>query len=141
MYASSYPPPGFPSAESPRPCFHVPHAQKLLQQGKTSKQGLDRYFDSNGNMILKEVRKGEKFDGHSVIFTTAGLAKEKIVRMYFDKDLFEKAFQSLKGVTKLRPFRHWLYNRVIAHVFICYLSYLLLTLMRIKLEGMDITAP
>ncbi len=92
-------------------------------------------------MILREVHKAEKFDGYSVIFTTAGLAKEQIVKIYFDKDLVEKAFQSLKGVTKLRPVRHWLYNRVIAHVFICYLSYLLLTLMRIKLEGMDITAP
>ena len=44
-------------------------------------------------------------------------------------------------MTKLRPIRHWLYNRVIAHVFICYLSYLLLTLLRIKLEAIDITAP
>jgi len=92
-------------------------------------------------VILREVHKAEKFDGYSVIFTTASLAKEQIVKIYFDKDLVEKAFQSLKGVTKLRPIRHWLYNRVIAHVFICYLSYLLLTLMRIKLEGMDITAP
>ena len=119
----------------------IHNAQKLLQKGKTIKQGLDRYFDSEGNVILKEVRKAEKFDGYSVIFTTAGLAKEQIVKIYFDKDLVEKAFQSLKGVTKLRPVRHWLYNRVIAHVFICYLSYLLLTLMRIKLEGMDITTP
>jgi transposase len=96
----------------------IHNAQKLLQQGKTIKQGLDRYFDPNGNVLLREVRKAEKFDGYSVIFTTAGLAKEQIVKMYFDKDLVEKAFQSLKGVTKLRPIRHWLYNRVIAHVFI-----------------------
>jgi transposase len=119
----------------------IHNAQKLLQQGKRIKEGLDRYFDSEGNVILKEVRKAEEFDGYSVIFTTATLAKEQIVGMYFDKDLVEKAFQSLKGVTKLRPIRHWLYNRVIAHVFICYLSYLLLTLMRIKLGGMNITAP
>jgi len=119
----------------------IHNAQRLLQQGKMIKQGLDRYFDSNSNVILKEVNKAEKYDGYSVIFTTAGLAKDQIVKMYFDKDLVEKAFQSLKGVTKLRPIRHWLYNRVTAHVFICYLSYLLLTLMQIKLEELDITAP
>jgi len=119
----------------------INNAQRLLQQGKTIKQGLDRYFDSSGNLILKELREAEKYDGYSVIFTTAaGLAKDQIVKMYFDKDLVEKAFQSLKGITKLRPIRHWLYNRVIAHVFICYLSYLLLTLMQIKLEELNITA-
>jgi len=119
----------------------IHNAEKLLRQGKGIKQGLERFLDAEGGVILKEVRKAEKFDGYSVIFTTSGLAKEEIVRTYFDKDLVEKAFQSLKGVTRLRPIRHWLYNRVIAHVFICYLSYLLLTLMRIKLEGLEISAP
>ncbi len=46
----------------------------------------------------------------------------------------KKAFQSLKGIVKLRPIRHWLYNRVNAHVFICYLSYLLLSLLKLKLK-------
>ena len=119
----------------------ISYAQELLQQGKTIKQGLDRFFDSSGNLIIKELRAAENYDGYSLIFTTARLAKDQIVKMYFDKDLVEKAFQSLKGVTKLRPIRHWLYNRVTAHVFICYLSYLLLTLMQIKLEELRITAP
>jgi len=48
--------------------------------------------------------------------------------------LVEKAFQSLKGVIKIQPIRHWLYNRVIAHVFVCYLAYLLLTLLKVKLH-------
>jgi transposase len=51
----------------------------------------------------------------------------------------EKAFQSLKGIIKLRPVRHWLYNRVTAHVFICYLSYLLLSLLRLRLKKMQIS--
>jgi transposase len=119
----------------------INNAQKLLQQGKTIKHGLEKYFDSKGNVILKEVQKAEEFDGYSVIFTTVNLAKEQVVKMYFEKDLVEKAFQSLKGVTRLRPIRHWLYNRVIAHVFVCYLSYLILTLMQIKLTGLSISAP
>jgi transposase len=76
---------------------------------------------------------------HSAIFTTAQLSKENIVKMYFDKDLVEKAFQNLKGVINLRPIRHWLYNRVVAHVFVCYLSYLLLSILKIKLSKIDMS--
>ena len=38
--------------------------------------------------------------------------------IFGDKDIVEKAFHSLKGVVNLQPIRHWLYNRVTAHVFI-----------------------
>ena len=60
--------------------------------------------------------------------------------MYFGKDLVEKAFRSIKGITRLQPIRHWLYNRVIGHVFICYLAYLLLSLLQYKLKPINITA-
>jgi transposase len=73
------------------------------------------------------------------IFTTATFSKEEMVRLYFDKDVVEKAFRSLKGITKLRPIRHWLYNRVIAHVFICYLSYLLLSILKMRLDKINIS--
>jgi len=63
-----------------------------------------------------------------------------MIRFYFDKDLVEKAFRTIKGVTRLRPIRHWLYNRVVAHVFICYLAYLLLSLLQYRLAKLDITA-
>jgi len=73
------------------------------------------------------------------IFTTASLSKEEMVRIYFDKDVVEKAFRNLKGITKLRPIRHWLYNRVIAHVFICYLSYLLISILKMRLAKIKIS--
>ena len=62
-----------------------------------------------------------------------------MVKLYFDKDLVEKAFQSLKGVVRLRPIRHWLYNRVVAHVFICYLAYLLLSLLKLRLKKLNLS--
>jgi len=65
--------------------------------------------------------------------------KRIMVRVYFDKDLIEKAFQSLKGVIKVQPIRHWLYNRVIAHVFICYLAYLLLSLLKLRLKKIEMS--
>ena len=67
------------------------------------------------------------------------MSPKEIVKIYFDKDLVEKAFQSLKGIVKVQPIRHWLYNRVIAHVFICYLAYLLLSLLKLRLKKIDIS--
>jgi len=62
------------------------------------------------------------------------------MRLYFqDKDNVEKAFQSLKGVVRLRPIRHWLYSRVTAHIFICYLSYLLLSILKMKLKTLGMS--
>ncbi len=104
----------------------IDEAKRLLIQGKKVKPELEKYFDEKGNLSYQELQETEEFDGYSVIFTTAKLSPKEIVKIYFDKDLVEKAFQSLKGIVKVQPIRHWLYNRVIAHVFICYLAYLLL---------------
>jgi transposase len=117
----------------------ITYAQELLKQGKAIKPGMEKFFNSSGKLLMKHVREAEENDGYSAIFTTTALSKEQMVKFYFDKDLVEKAFQSLKGVVRLRPIRHWLYNRVIAHVFICYLSYLLLSLLNIKLKIIEMT--
>ncbi len=117
----------------------ISNARKLLAEGKNIKQGLEKYFNSEGEIIFKKLREAEEFEGYSVIFTTGSLSKEEIIRIYFDKDLVEKAFQSLKGIIKVRPIRHWLYNRVIAHICICYLSYLLLSLLKMKLKKIGIS--
>ena len=63
-----------------------------------------------------------------------------MLSLYFNKDLVEKAFRSLKGITQLRPVRHWLAERVHAHVFICYLAYLLLSLLQYRLRHTEFTA-
>jgi transposase len=63
-----------------------------------------------------------------------------MLSLYFDKDLIEKAFRSLKGITQLPPLRHWLAERVRAHVFLCYLAYLLLSLLRYHLRDTAFTA-
>ena len=47
---------------------------------------------------------------------------------------------SLKGIIQLRPVRHWLAERVRAHVFLCYLAHLLLSLLRYHLRNTEFTA-
>ena len=118
----------------------IEQAKDLLAKGKTIKAGMERYFTKRGAVDSAAVAADEEFDGFTCLFTTAKLSSEEMIRFYFDKDLVEKAFRSLKGVTRLRPVRHWLYNRVIAHVFICYLAYLLLSLLQYHLMPLEITA-
>ena len=114
-------------------------AQQRLQEGKTIKPGLEKYFDSHGKLKTKVLHQAEEFDGYSCIFSTRAMDKTELVRVCFDKDLVEKAFHALKGVITLQPVRHWLAQRVIAHVFICYLAYLLLSLLKFRLKALDLS--
>lgn len=117
----------------------IVNARALLKQQKTIKDGLAKYFDGQGNILPHAVRMAEEFDGYSCLFSTQRLSRQEMVRLYFDKDLVEKAFRSIKGVTRLQPVRHWLYNRVLAHVAICYLAYLLLSLLKFRLKALGIS--
>jgi len=116
------------------------HAEKLLAQGKSIKPGLERFFDPRGRLRPTELATAEEFDGYSCIFCTRPLPEDKMLSLYFNKDVVEKAFRSLKGITQLRPVRHWLAERVHAHVFLCYLAYLLLSLLQYRLRKTDFTA-
>lgn len=113
----------------------IKNAKELKKNGEEIKSGLKKYFHRNGSINYKFIYKEEELDGFSFIFSTKKISSDEIMKLYFhDKDIIEKAFQSLKGVIKVRPIRHWLYNRVRSHIFICYLSYLLLSLLKLSLK-------
>jgi len=116
------------------------YAQRLLAQGKSIKPGMERFFDAHGNLLGAKLAAAEEFDGYACVFSTRTLSEQKMLSLYFDKDVVEKAFRSLKGITQLRPIRHWLAERVHAHVFLCYLAYLLLSLLQYRLRQTDFTA-
>lgn len=118
----------------------IEHAQRLLAQGKTIKAGMEKYFTKKKLLDKAALAEAEEFDGFTCLFATSKLTRQEMIRFYFDKDLVEKAFRTLKGITRLRPVRNWLYNRVTAHVFVCYLAYLLLSLLQYRLAKLGITA-
>ena len=61
--------------------------------------------------IAEIDKKAEEFEGYFCLFTTdVKMSKFDMVSTYFDKDLVEKAFRSLKGVIKGQTIRHWLHN-------------------------------
>lgn len=117
----------------------IAHAQQRLAKGEMIKTGLQKYFDNRGKLKTGILEQAEEYDGYSCIFSTQLLGKKELVHNYFGKDLVEKAFHALKSVVKLQPIRHWLAHRVISHVFICYLSYLLLSLLKFRLKELEIS--
>ena len=115
-------------------------AQKLLSKKKPIKEGLKKYFQ--GREIDQEaVRKAERYDGFSVIFSSENLSMEEMVKGYFEKDRVEKSFRCLKGVLEMDKVRVWLANRVRGHIFICYLAYLLLSVLEYKIKEIGLTGP
>ena len=91
----------------------ISNAYNLLSKGKSIKSGLEKYFTASGRIRKGEIESAEKFDGYFCLFTTKKMSNKDMIRLYFDKDVIEKSFRTLKGITNLRPVRHWLYDRVI----------------------------
>ena len=114
------------------------HASVCARAGPSSRN-YDSFLVRTTNCCRSIHDKESRWDGLSFIFTTSQLTIEDTIKAYFDKDVVEKSFQALKGVVRLRPVRHWLSTHVEAHVFICYLSGLLLALLKMKVAPLGIS--
>jgi transposase len=68
-----------------------------------------------------------KYMGYSLIYHTSGLSVESTVRIYFEKDIVEKAYRELKSSVNLHPLRKYRISHIKAHVKICYLAYAILS--------------
>jgi transposase len=80
-------------------------------------------FQRRGDRIADEAR----LDGIYVIRTSMPaehLDARETVQAYKDLSRVERAFRSMKTVDlEIRPIRHWMAQRVRAHVFLCMLAY------------------
>jgi transposase len=116
----------------------VDQALKLLKDNKAIKAGLRKYIKYN-KINHRALQLAERYDGISVIFSTRNLSGEEMVKGYFKKDRLEKSFRCLKNFLEMDKVRFWLANRVRGHIFICYLAYLLLSVLeyRLKESGMS----
>jgi transposase len=79
-----------------------------------------------------------KYVGYSLIFHNTTYKPEKVVKKYFDKDVIERSFRTMKGDAQLHPVRLWLPRRVKAHIKICYLSLCLLSLIKYRCKKISI---
>ena len=81
-----------------------------------------------------------KYVGYSLVFHNTNLAAGLVVKKYFEKDIVERSFRSMKGDIQLHPIRLWMPKRVNAHIKICYLSLCLLSLIKYKCKKLN-TSP
>jgi len=115
--------------------YELQEAVERLKRGSAIKKGLKKYIREDKKEIdYQAVKEGEKYDGIYIVITTTDLPTEKVVQKYFERDMIEKSFRSLKSTLSIQPVRHWLWRRVKAHIFICYLAYLHLSWMKMLLE-------
>jgi len=112
--------------------------EKVVSKVKAILKGVSTYFKctytlEGGRITIDFKRRddkiadAERLDGkHALMSTRTTMSAKEIISAYYDKDGIEKAFCCIKQPIGLRPIRHWLDGRVKAHIFICYLSYLLM---------------
>jgi transposase len=92
---------------------------------------------------LNHLRRQRRLDGIYVLVSNdAALSTEAIVDSYRQLQQVENAFRVLKSLVDLRPIRHWTKRRVLSHVFVCVLGYLIAKVLeqRLARAGLHITA-
>lgn len=108
--------------------------EMISQNNKEIPLNYKIFFNINGKINSHAVKRVEAMDGVSALFVTGKISMKEAIYSYYDKDLIEKSFRSLKTVLGLRPIRHWLDEKITGHLFICYLSLVLLTTFRLLLD-------
>lgn len=107
---------------------------------KINKRGTPRLkYES----IDKEIEKASMVDGKYILETSNfDLTGIEIAQAYLNRDIVEKFFQMLKDIVGVRPTFVYTERHVKAHVFICVLAVLLLSLLRkiLREAGKDMTS-
>lgn len=106
---------------------------QITKKEPVKKKGILKYLDGT-KIRYARVKEAEKYDGISAIFSTKNLPTQEIIKAYFEKDRIEKAFRCMKSVLETDKIRFWLSERVEAHIFVCYIAYLLLSLLEYLLK-------
>jgi transposase len=107
--------------------------QLLKDPSKIIESSIIKFFKKNLEINHHAVKRAEKYEGLSFIFTDARLKNEEAIRMYFAKDLIERCFKLEKSILKINPIRMWLDKNIKSHTLICYLGLVLLTTVRCRL--------
>jgi transposase len=108
-----------------------------IQRGKDTQKALG--FKLN----QQEISREKKFDGIFTLLTNRkDLEVTKALDSYKNLKEVEILFDDLKNFVDIRPVRHWLVERVCAHVFVCILSLLLKRIFEVSyLKGKAVMTP
>lgn len=103
------------------------HNRRFRRFFRWQHEGGDPESPVVGHLPDKAALKAEAYyDGVFVLSTSrTDLPAEKVVESYKNLQEVETLFDDLKHFVDIRPVRHWLGDRVRAHVFLCMLALLL----------------
>ena len=92
-------------------------------------------------MLLEGATDSEvKYVGYSLLFHNTKMTISTIVTKYFDKDIVERSFKTMKSDVQLHPIRNWLPQRIEAHIKICYLAMCLLSYMKFRCAKLELSS-
>jgi len=103
------------------------------------KNGYKKYIDFEGDIELNEKRlyQENQYDGKWVLLTNTKLPSKEVALYYKDLWQIEAGFKDLKQDLETSPIYHWTERRIIAHVFICFLSLLFKITLHKKIKEID----
>lgn len=116
-----------------------------LTKDKLNNRGYNRFLTLSGDASISidydKVNADASLDGYKGYTTNSTMSDDQIVEQYGYLFMIERAFRFCKTDLDIRPMYHRLYNRIEAHVCICFVAYtIMLELERIlKDAGSSIT--
>lgn len=118
--------------------------EKKIEKSTTKewiiKNGYRKYIDiAKGEIELnyKRLRAEGQFDGKWVLLTNTKLSSKEVALSYKDLWQIEAGFRDLKDDLESGPIYHWTQRRIIAHIFVAFLSLLLKIAFDKKLKLID----
>jgi len=128
----------------PTPAGIAGKIDRLLEEKKC--QGLIRwrFVGGRGGRRLKwerdeaAIHERELLDGKYVLFTTLDLSPKEILETYRNRDTVERAFRTSKQSIKIRPIWNRKEQHIKAHLFVCFLAYLLMSLLKLDLRDVEV---
>ena len=98
-----------------------------LTKDKLNNRGYNRFLTMSGDATIKidydKVAKDERLDGYKGYTTNSTLPDVRIIEEYGYLFMIERAFRFCKTDLDIRPMYHRLFNRIEAHVCICFVAY------------------
>lgn len=98
-----------------------------LTKDKLNNRGYNRFLSLSGDATITidygKIESDAKLDGYKGYTTNCSLPDSQIVEQYGYLFMIERAFRFCKTDLDIRPMYHRLYNRIEAHVCICFVAY------------------
>lgn len=133
----------------PKPKKTIKDLDELVSRKNVTEFFNYRFVGGRGGRRFKWSRdddaleNAKDLDGKYVLITTLSNSPKDILTIYRSRVVVERAFRTTKEKIKIRPIWSTKEEHIRAHLFICFLAYLLMSLIELKLRraGDNVSGP